>query len=98
MCTTYSAFCVFPRRIGKYRICTCAYYYNYCASDSHYRQCVGMVVKEDGVYEALLPSGHVISSVLQYVWALWEDPIDVSTYPSSSPFYLPDSLSLVHAL
>ena len=29
------------------------------------------------MYEALLPSGPLISSVLQYVWALWEDPIDV---------------------
>lgn len=42
-----------------------------------------MAVEGDGVYETLLPSGHVINSVLQYVWALWEDPVDVSSYPPS---------------
>ena len=38
-----------------------------------------MVTKGDGVYEMLLPSGHAITVVLQYVWALWEDPVDVSS-------------------
>ena len=43
-----------------------------------------MVGEGGGVYEALLPSGHVISSVLQYVWTLWEDPVDVCTHFSLS--------------
>ena len=42
------------------------------------RQCAGIVAEGDDMFEALLPSGHVISSVLRYVWVLWEDPIDVS--------------------
>ncbi len=28
--------------------------------------------------DALAPSGQVVQRLLQYVWSLWEDPIDVS--------------------
>lgn len=44
------------------------------------RQCAVIVSEGDSVYEALLPSSHIINSVLQYVWALWEDPVDVSYF------------------
>lgn len=47
------------------------------------RQCVSIGSEGDGIYEALLPSSPIINTVLQYVWALWEDPVDVSLSPSS---------------
>ena len=30
------------------------------------------------VPDALTPSGSTVQTLLQYVWSLWEDPIDVS--------------------
>lgn len=30
------------------------------------------------LFEALAPSGSIMQALLQYVWSLWEDPIDVS--------------------
>lgn len=30
--------------------------------------------------QALAPSGEILLKLLQYIWSLWEDPIDVSVY------------------
>lgn len=67
----------------------------------HHRQCASVVAVGDSVYEALLPAGHIVKTVLQYVWTLWEDPVDVGPSPLSlflpllthSPHPLPSSLS-----
>lgn len=32
------------------------------------------------LYKSMLPSGGIMQSLLQYVWSLWEDPVDVSAY------------------
>ena len=44
-----------------------------------YRDCVEQIAPESLVYESLLPSGEIVQVLLQFVWTLWEDPIDVST-------------------
>ena len=56
-------------------MCVCV-----CVCVCVFRQCAGVIEEGDCVYKALLPSGHVIRTVLKYVWALWEDPVDVSNY------------------
>ena len=45
-----------------------------------HRECPGISEENDIVWMSLLPSGHIVNTVLQYVWALWEDPVDVSCY------------------
>jgi len=52
------------------------YYVLYCIS----RDCVKDVSPTSPLYESLLPSGGIMQSLLQYVWSLWEDPVDVSVY------------------
>ena len=52
-----------------------------CVTEMFCRQCAGLVDEGDVVYEALLPSGPLTTLVLKYVWALWEDPVDVSFSP-----------------
>ena len=42
------------------------------------RDCVQGVSEESPVSRFLLPSGDVVQTVLQYIWSLWEDPIDVN--------------------
>ena len=64
---------------------TLVYLYQvFCHEIVYSRQCAGLLIEGDGVYETLLPSGPLISLVLRNVWTLWEDPVDVSfTYFSS---------------
>ena len=37
-----------------------------------------MADKASVVSDSLLPSGEIVQTLLQYVWSLWEDPVDVS--------------------
>lgn len=46
----------------------------YCIS----RDCVKDMSPTSPLYESMLPSGGIMQSLLQYVWSLWEDPVDVS--------------------
>ena len=43
------------------------------------------------VLVALSPNGNVLSTLLSYVWSLWEDPLDVS---SQAPFFCHEIISL----
>lgn len=64
---------------GKFASTTTVEVVSLCSSLC-YRDCIEQIGPEPLVYEALLPSGEIVQTLLQFVWTLWEDPIDVSTY------------------
>ena len=43
-----------------------------------HRDCVLLGKASAELSDVLAPSGAVVQRLLQYVWSLWEDPIDVS--------------------
>ena len=45
---------------------------------THVRDCVKGVSSDTQLYQSLLPTGEIMQTLLQYVWSLWEDPVDVS--------------------